>query len=215
MTFDDNHVLLTVNCSKVVICVSIIYKLYSPLIQCYNTIIACYNSTFISLFICNRPNSTAHPSTTPGRAPGPQGVIEDLDKYWWSLWRPPSHPANTMNRWTQHLQRLSPYTDMGRLTTCRLRRALRKWSKRKDPGADRWRPGELKDFPDAALAELILFFNLVEDTGKWPDALQTSLVAMLTKGGTDDPADRRPIVLLPALQAFGRSTGCRQAGVAG
>ena len=80
-----------------------------------------------------------------------------------------------------------------------LRRVLKRWAKRKAAGPDGWRPDELKDLPDEALAALCEFYAAVEATGRWPDKLSRNLVAMLTKAGTPDPSDRRPIVLLSAV----------------
>ena len=43
------------------------------------------------------------------------------------------------------------------------------------------------------------FYGLVEREGRWPEEMGPNLVAMLPKGGTDDPMDRRPIVLLSTV----------------
>ena len=55
------------------------------------------------------------------------------------------------------------------------------------------------DLPDAALQLIADLLHIVENTGRWPVALEEAIVAMLTKGGTAEPDDRRPIVLLPLL----------------
>ena len=104
-----------------------------------------------------------------------------------------------MLRWTRHLARLTPYPTQRPLTVAQLRRVLRKWAKRKAAGPDGWRPDELKDLPDEALATLCEFYAVVEATGGWPAKLSSNLVAMLSKNGTPDPSDRRPIVLLSAI----------------
>ena len=42
-------------------------------------------------------------------------------------------------------------------------------------------------------------YELVEELGVWPGGLDLDLVAMLPKGGSDEPGDRRPMVLLPVV----------------
>lgn len=43
------------------------------------------------------------------------------------------------------------------------------------------------------------FYRVVEDNGRWSLEWPPHLVARLPEGGTADPLDRRPIVLLPVL----------------
>eukprot|EP00972_Heterocapsa_arctica_P062117 9156229-Heterocapsa_arctica.AAC.1 len=42
-------------------------------------------------------------------------------------------------------------------------------------------------------------YKVVEKAHRWPEVIEHSMVAMLTKGGSEDPADRRPIVLLSVV----------------
>ena len=141
-----------------------------------------------------------YPATVgQGETPGPQALIERLDAYWWGLWASPQPTECDMLRWTRHLARLSPYPAHTPLDVARLRRVLKRWAKRKAAGSDGWKPDELKDLPDEALEALCAFFAVVEATGCWPSKLSSNLVAMLTKNGTADPGDRRPIVLLSAI----------------
>jgi hypothetical protein len=46
---------------------------------------------------------------------------------------------------------------------------------------------------------LAAFYTVVEQAGTWPGDIQHSFVAMLPKGGTQGPEDRRPIVLLSVI----------------
>ena len=126
-------------------------------------------------------------------------MLERLDSYWWSLWGARQPSVSDMLRWTRHLARLTPYPAPRPITVAQLRRVLRKWAKRKAAGPDGWRPDELKDLPDEALATLCELYAVVEATGEWPTKLSSNLVAMLSKNGTADPSDRRPIVLLSAV----------------
>jgi hypothetical protein len=46
---------------------------------------------------------------------------------------------------------------------------------------------------------LATFYAVVERSGKWPAVIRHSFVAMLPKGGTQEPDDGRPIVLLSVI----------------
>ena len=72
-------------------------------------------------------------------------------------------------------------------------------SVRKAPGADGLGVGELRSWPRGLIELLADFYELVEELGVWPGGLDLNLVAMLPKGGSDEPGDRRPIVLLPVV----------------
>ena len=61
------------------------------------------------------------------------------------------------------------------------------------------RAAELKDLPEEFWDMVAELYSEVEQTGVWPDPLQGALVAMLEKGGTEDPAEKRPICLLSAF----------------
>jgi len=94
-----------------------------------------------------------------------------------------------------------------------LHSAVQKWSNRKAPGADGWRPAELKQWPIGLFNLLVVFYEAIEGGQPWPAPLDVSLVALLAKGGTEDPEDRRPIVLLPIvyrLWAAVRAAGLRR-----
>eukprot|EP00972_Heterocapsa_arctica_P085548 12609277-Heterocapsa_arctica.AAC.1 len=80
-----------------------------------------------------------------------------------------------------------------------LQAALARWSKKKAPGIDGWSTRELKDWPLRLLALFTKLYKVVGKVYRWPLALEHSMVAMLTKGGSDDPEDRRPIVLLSVI----------------
>ena len=58
---------------------------------------------------------------------------------------------------------------------------------------------DLKPLPLPWYSRLADFYRIVETTGVWPDDLGEARVVMLPKGGSDDPSDRGPIVLLSAL----------------
>ncbi|OYV34912.1 MAG: hypothetical protein B7Z80_19930 [Rhodospirillales bacterium 20-64-7] len=60
-----------------------------------------------------------------------------------------------------------------------LKHVLKCLPRRKAPGLDHWRPGELRQLPDEALRELIDFYHACEAAGRWPQALRQVRVALL------------------------------------
>ena len=89
----------------------------------------------------------------------------------------------------------------------------------KAAGRDGWTYADLKRLPRTALVLLCDIFQSTERTGKWPEPIAHSFVAMLPKGGSGAPDDYRPVVLLSdfyrlwarcrgrELQAYLRSAG--------
>ena len=135
----------------------------------------------------------------PSEAAGPQGCIDDLDKYWWGLWGRSAKDSYPTDRWFGHLHALQPPPAPVPITADMLRRVLARWSARKAPGPDGWRTRDLKDLPPDALEVVARFMALVEAAGRWPAKLTNAIVAMLPKKGTAAPDDRRPIVLMAIL----------------
>eukprot|EP00971_Amphidinium_carterae_P332754 6467060-Amphidinium_carterae.1 len=65
---------------------------------------------------------------------------------------------------------------------------------------DWWRPAELKRLPSPAFAMLANIFNVSEQVGHLPDALQRGMIAAVSKGSSVvQPLGVRPICLLPML----------------
>ena len=54
----------------------------------------------------------------------------------------------------------------------------------------------MKRLPLPAFRVLADLLATVERTGRWPEPIAHSFVAMLPKGGTGEPDEYRPIVLL-------------------
>ena len=124
------------------------------------------------------------------------------------------------SRWEGPLKALPPFPPLLKLTGPILHSALQRWPKKKAPGADGWRPSELRQWPVGLLSLLVVFYEVVEEDERWPEALGMSLVPLLVKGGTEDPEDRRPIVLLSAvyrlwacIRAAGMRGWLKEAGV--
>ena len=61
----------------------------------------------------------------------------------------------------------------------------------------------MRQWPDATWEAIAAFFQLVEETGKWPEALRGGLICLLPKNGVqasaENPLDARPVVLLAQL----------------
>eukprot|EP00971_Amphidinium_carterae_P327134 6458311-Amphidinium_carterae.3 len=73
---------------------------------------------------------------------------------------------------------------------------------------DWWRPSELKRLPWTAFAMLANLFNVAEDVGHLPRALQKGMIAAISKdSSTVKPLQVRPICLLPMLHRIWSS--CR------
>eukprot|EP00971_Amphidinium_carterae_P255924 5081485-Amphidinium_carterae.2 len=73
---------------------------------------------------------------------------------------------------------------------------------------DWWRPSELRRLPWTAFAMLANLFNVAEDVGHLPQALQKGMIAAIAKdSSTVTPLQVRPICLLPVLHRIWSS--CR------
>ena len=115
------------------------------------------------------------------------------------LWAPAEAPVFDVRVWLGPLRRLSPFPVLPALDPDKLAQVIRRCPAGKATGADGISFAELKDWPTGLLGELCHFFRLVERLGAWPATAPPNVVCLLPKGGTSDPADRRPIVLLSCL----------------
>ena len=106
---------------------------------------------------------------------------------------------------------MPPFPAISALTGEHLHAIVKKAPKSKAPGRDAWTYGDLKRLPMPAFRLLADLLATVERTGRWPEPIAHSFVAMLPKGGTGEPDDYRPIVLLSVYYtAFGpRRAGSR------
>ena len=57
----------------------------------------------------------------------------------------------------------------------------------------------MKELPDLFWDHLATMLQICERQGRWPRALSVGTVALLPKAGSNDPAEMRPIVLLPMV----------------
>ena len=82
---------------------------------------------------------------------------------------------------------------------------LKRMSNDTSAGVDGWRVRELKALPQLLdlLADL---FNLIEQTGTWPDALCTGVISMIPKGDGMSPSKLRPISVMPTLYRLWSAT---------
>jgi hypothetical protein len=159
---------------------------------------------------CNDPAQTAkvyrfvrqggapvvHPPVTQAATqPGRATVLASVDELWWKMWRPAPRALNA-EPWLQALDRLPRFPAVQTLSGAHLQAIVKKAPKAKAPGRDSWTYGDLKRLPSPAFDLLAELFETVERAGAWPEPIAHSFVAMLPKGGSGDPDDYRPIVLL-------------------
>jgi hypothetical protein len=155
---------------------------------------------------------------TSAHQPGKLHDLAMVDNWWWKLWNPPSCSFDAA-RWLPALDHFPQFPELAPLTGTLLQALLKTLPSGKAPGRDGWTYGDFKRMPVELLSLLALFFEVVEETGIWPETVGHSFVAMLPKGGTGTPDDHRPIVLLsvvyriwakargPPFQAFLRAAG--------
>eukprot|EP00972_Heterocapsa_arctica_P080756 11899591-Heterocapsa_arctica.AAC.1 len=103
---------------------------------------------------------------------------------------------HNFKEWAKELRNLGDFPAIESLSAKVLTTTVNIISKNKAPGIDGWTNRELKDWPLGLLELLAKLYKVVEKVHRWPEVIQHSMVAMLTKGGSEDAADRRPIVLL-------------------
>ena len=130
----------------------------------------------------------------PGPA-GPQQVLHEVDDWWWKLWQP-STQALCTDRWFETFDGFPAFPEVEPLAVQTLASVLRAAPSAKAAGRDGWTYADLKRLPRTALVLLCDIFQSTERTGKWPEPIAHSFVAMLPKGGTGAPDDYRPVVLL-------------------
>eukprot|EP01064_Diplonema_japonicum_P022674 TRINITY_DN326_c1_g1_i7.p1 TRINITY_DN326_c1_g1~~TRINITY_DN326_c1_g1_i7.p1 ORF type:complete len:1215 (+),score=217.14 TRINITY_DN326_c1_g1_i7:1591-5235(+) len=85
------------------------------------------------------------------------------------------------------------------LTGSDLREVLMKKTKKTSPGVDGWRMAELRAMPQVLLDAWAKMFNVIEVSGRWPEALLTALVTLVPKGGEKTPLNHRPITVTSAV----------------
>ena len=82
------------------------------------------------------------------------------------------------------------------ITGTQVRDVVRHLRPGKAHGADGWRPQELAALPDSWLDALAGCYNQWETQGAWPEAIRTSIIALVPKAGAATEAGLRPIGLL-------------------
>eukprot|EP00973_Karenia_brevis_P094598 12423279-Karenia_brevis.AAC.1 len=66
-------------------------------------------------------------------------------------------------------------------------------------GLDGWRVAEMRRLPAILLDALADMFNIIEETGRWPAALQQASVSMASKGEGMQPLNMRPISVMSVV----------------
>jgi len=88
----------------------------------------------------------------------------------------------------------------------RLRRTLARMRSKSAAGCDAWRVDELKCLPVAILDRLADLFNIIEDTGAWPQALTVGTISLISKGEGASPLKLRPIGLMSVVYRLWAAT---------
>ena len=99
--------------------------------------------------------------------------------------------------WEPFAQRFGRYVqtipmNLGDLTAQDLRATLSKQSSRCAAGVEGWRVAELKALPDLLLDKLAQVLNKVEQSGRWPRALERALVALVPRARVVTPLPCAP-----------------------
>eukprot|EP00971_Amphidinium_carterae_P265176 5260137-Amphidinium_carterae.1 len=127
----------------------------------------------------------------------PQEQADLLSTLWSEIGRtehPTDVPPSLLNRC-----RPSPLA-LHRHTAASVRKQVRALKPKAAHSLDWWRPAELKRLPDTAFAMLANIYNVSEDLGHLPSALQRGMIAAISKGSSIvGPLQVRPICLLPML----------------
>ena len=94
------------------------------------------------------------------------------------------------------------------LTPARLRATLDKMDAKSSLGADSWSVAELRLLPDALLGRLCSLFDLIEETGRWPEDLCLGIISPLLKDAelpmTAD--NTRPITVMSVVYRLWAAT---------
>jgi len=121
--------------------------------------------------------------------------LDEVDAFWWKLWMPDNQVTHP-DRWFETFDGFPAFPEVTPLTSDTLASVIRSVPAGKAAGRDGWTYGDLKRMPAPALELLCDIFKCTERTGVWPEPIAHSFVAMLPKGGSGDPDDFRPVVLL-------------------
>eukprot|EP01059_Diplonema_ambulator_P006674 TRINITY_DN162_c0_g3_i3.p1 TRINITY_DN162_c0_g3~~TRINITY_DN162_c0_g3_i3.p1 ORF type:complete len:1446 (+),score=342.28 TRINITY_DN162_c0_g3_i3:2232-6569(+) len=85
------------------------------------------------------------------------------------------------------------------ITGKHLAEVLAKKGTRSAAGVDGWRFSELKALPVSLLDGWAQLYNLVEETGVWPEEFTTALVTLIPKCENAGPLEHRPITVTSAV----------------
>eukprot|EP00660_Eupelagonema_oceanica_P019356 gene19356-biopygen31077 len=136
------------------------------------------------------------------------GDVLEMDKLlrdaWCKIFRlypDEQHPEPPWHPFAQRFKNYIPNNPMEvtDITAQQLRDVLKRMGKHQAAGMEGWRPAELKKLPVPLLELLAQMFNVVEETGAWPAALQRSLITLIPKGEGAEPLRMRPISVMSSV----------------
>ena len=135
------------------------------------------------------------------------GNVKEMDKLVRDAWmpifakhnedKPPPSVDKFMQAYGRYIKR-SPQ-ECKPITLKELKRVLNKLSASSAGGLDGWTSADLKKLPGRILEQLLLMFDVVEDTGRWPAALCWASVSLIPKGEGGHPLELRPITITPLV----------------
>ncbi|CAE7685124.1 petJ, partial [Symbiodinium sp. CCMP2456] len=137
-------------------------------------------------------------------------IASQVQSFWKTFWQPDSGPdMGQVTQMVECLPQIPQFDD----TVCpqEVAYVIAKMPAGKARGMDGFSAGELKALGPREHGMLAQIFNLITQTGEWPQALLSSFVALLAKvPQPQTPKDARPITVLPTLyRLWGKIMGMK------
>ena len=133
------------------------------------------------------------------------GNVQEMDTILRSKWstifckHDDEHPAPEVQPFMEEYGRYLTMVEqqLVPLTVEQVEKTLGKMKDNGAAGLDGWKPGEMKRLPKTILEYLVLFYDVVERTGKWPATLGWAAVTLIPKGEGAEPLEQRPLSVMP------------------
>ena len=132
-------------------------------------------------------------------ATGAQGRADVVTEAWRDMWVGPDPDIERMCTLYRRVGNRPAFPEREPITARELDAMAAHLPQGKHAGADEWAYAHMRMWHADIWGFVAALFDLVELCGRWPNALWAAIVCMLDKGGTNDPLDHRPVVLLPCL----------------
>ena len=132
--------------------------------------------------------------TEGGLAASPGEVAKRAAEAWAKLWAPEERVEGAGWVW-----RPPEGPRLPAITERALYKAVRATCGNTAGGPDGWKADEMRSLPRFLIGKLAALLNLVEATGRWPEAVRNGTVALLPKEGGREVGQERPITILPLV----------------